>query len=72
MTKEDCAMRDSKLIKGQNLRLLRSFLFNKGDSIYGGKPLREIYHEIRDVYRRDDRPWVVGYSGGKVSINVLA
>ena len=33
--------------------------------------LRRKYEEIRQVYLRDDRPWVVGYSGGKDSTTAL-
>lgn len=31
----------------------------------------EIYDEIRQVYKSDDRPWVIGYSGGKDSTTAL-
>lgn len=33
--------------------------------------LAERYHEIREVYLSDSRPWVVGYSGGKDSTCAL-
>jgi DNA sulfur modification protein DndC len=36
-----------------------------------GRNLQEIYKEIREVYLADDRPWVVGYSGGKDSTTTL-
>src|SRR5947208_2142959 len=29
------------------------------------------YEQIRDVYRSDKRPWVIGYSGGKDSTTAL-
>lgn len=33
--------------------------------------LDEIHEEIRQVYRKNDYPWVVGYSGGKDSTTAL-
>lgn len=33
--------------------------------------LDAVYDDIRDVYRSDDRPWVIGYSGGKDSTTTL-
>ncbi len=31
----------------------------------------KIHQQIQDIYRRDDRPWIVGYSGGKDSTAAL-
>ena len=36
-----------------------------------GRPLKNLLSEIRDLYLEDDRPWVVGFSGGKDSTAVL-
>ena len=36
-------------------------------SIFAKKPLSSIYEEIRSVYESDDRPWILGFSGGKDS-----
>ena len=36
-----------------------------------GRPLKDLLSEIRDLYVEDDRPWVIGYSGGKDSTAVL-
>lgn len=36
-----------------------------------GRPLKDLIGEIRDLYLEDDRPWVVGFSGGKDSTAVL-
>lgn len=33
--------------------------------------IREIHKEIQDLYKSDNRPWVVGYSGGKDSTAVV-
>ena len=33
--------------------------------------LQRRYDEIRRTYRADDRPWVIGYSGGKDSTTTL-
>lgn len=35
------------------------------------KLIKEIHTEIRTLYKNDDRPWVVGYSGGKDSTAVV-
>ena len=36
-----------------------------------GRPLKDLIGEIRDLYIEDDRPWVIGFSGGKDSTAVL-
>ena len=48
-------------------------LDGKGDMILpdANRAIEDIYEEIRDVYQSDDRPWVVGYSGGKDSTTSL-
>ncbi|TFH46193.1 MAG: DNA phosphorothioation system sulfurtransferase DndC [ANME-2 cluster archaeon] len=40
-------------------------------SIFDYKSIKEIYREIQEVYQRDHRPWVIGYSGGKDSTTAL-
>lgn len=40
-------------------------------SIFDSKSLREIHEEIKRVYLSDQRPWVIGYSGGKDSTTAL-
>jgi len=40
-------------------------------SIFDKRSLRDIYDEIRNVYRQYPQPWVIGYSGGKDSTAVL-
>src|ERR1700722_13928311 len=40
-------------------------------SILDDNGLEERYREIREVYLSDNRPWVVGYSGGKDSTCAL-
>ncbi|MDW7774882.1 MAG: DNA phosphorothioation system sulfurtransferase DndC [Methanosarcinales archaeon] len=40
-------------------------------SIFDSKSIKEIYREIQEVYLRDHRPWVIGYSGGKDSTTAL-
>ena len=36
-----------------------------------GRPLRDLIFEIQSLYVEDDRPWVIGYSGGKDSTAIL-
>ena len=37
------------------------------DSVFQSRKLSEIYDEIREVYLSDNRPWILGFSGGKDS-----
>jgi DNA sulfur modification protein DndC len=46
-------------------------LTNSSDVVKGVKPLDVRYDEIRTVYLSDQRPWVIGYSGGKDSTTAL-
>jgi len=36
-------------------------------SVFDKRTLKDIYQEIRDVYLNDNRPWIIGFSGGKDS-----
>ena len=36
-------------------------------SVFNSRTMREIYYEIRQVYLSDQRPWILGFSGGKDS-----
>lgn len=40
-------------------------------SVFEYRDLDEIHEEIRQTYLADDRPWVIGYSGGKDSTTTL-
>ena len=40
-------------------------------SIFERTSLESIHQEIREVYQSDNRPWVIGYSGGKDSTTAL-
>ncbi len=41
------------------------------NSYFNENTLEELMEEIQYVYRSDDRPWVIGYSGGKDSTTVV-
>lgn len=43
----------------------------KSKSVFDTRKLSEIYEEIRHVYQSDNRPWVLGLSGGKDSTTCL-
>jgi len=43
----------------------------KNGSVFDKKPLKQIYDEIKSLYLSDERPWVIGYSGGKDSSTIL-
>jgi len=53
-----------------DLKLMADGLPNE-HSIFERRTIRDVYDEIRDVYRRYPQPWVIGYSGGKDSTTVL-
>ena len=47
-------------------------MWEQADSLApAGRPLKDLIAEIRDLYLEDDRPWVIGFSGGKDSTAVL-
>ena len=37
------------------------------DSVFKTRTLKGIYDEIRETYLSDNRPWILGFSGGKDS-----
>ena len=37
------------------------------ESVFQSRKLRDIYDEIQSVYLSDNRPWILGFSGGKDS-----
>ena len=37
------------------------------DSVFKTRTLKQIYDEVREVYLSDNRPWILGFSGGKDS-----
>jgi putative sulfurtransferase DndC len=37
------------------------------ESIFDTRKLNDVYEEIRKVYLSDNRPWIIGFSGGKDS-----
>jgi DNA sulfur modification protein DndC len=40
-------------------------------SVFDRKSVQEIHKEIQEIYLADQRPWVIGYSGGKDSTTSL-
>ena len=40
------------------------------DSVFKKTTLKKIHEEIREVYLSDNRPWIIGFSGGKDSTAV--
>lgn len=54
----------------------KSFVFENGRNRWNqvfdnGRSLTAVHKEIQEVYLSDERPWVVGYSGGKDSTATL-
>lgn len=42
------------------------------DLSLAGRPLADLIQEIQSIYISDDRPWIIGFSGGKDSTCVLS
>ena len=42
------------------------------DTSMAGRPLSDLIHEIQSLYLEDDKPWVIGFSGGKDSTTILS
>jgi DNA sulfur modification protein DndC len=40
-------------------------------SVFNNRSITDIHKEIQEVYKSDNRPWVIGFSGGKDSTAVL-
>lgn len=40
-------------------------------SVFVDCPIQTFYNEVREIYLADNRPWVIGYSGGKDSTATL-
>lgn len=40
-------------------------------SVFEHRTLKDLHEEIKNVYLSDERPWVIGYSGGKDSTTAL-
>lgn len=40
-------------------------------SVFDSRTMEDIYKEVRELYRSNPQPWVIGYSGGKDSTAVL-
>jgi len=41
------------------------------NSFFNENSFEDLINEIRYVYESDDRPWIIGYSGGKDSTTVV-
>lgn len=48
-----------------------SFGTTNGASVFDSRTLQDIYAEVKELYRSNPQPWVIGYSGGKDSTTVL-
>lgn len=53
------------------------FIFNSHDELIlsatiAGRPIVDLVREIQHIYRSDERPWVIGFSGGKDSTVILS
>jgi DNA sulfur modification protein DndC len=44
---------------------------NDSSSVFDERSLEDVQEEIQKTYLADDRPWVIGYSGGKDSTTAL-
>jgi DNA sulfur modification protein DndC len=51
--------------------MIQQTLNGKPMSVFDGDGLDNLHREIQEVYLSDNRPWVIGYSGGKDSTTAL-
>lgn len=42
------------------------------NSTFAGRPVKDLIVEIQEIYTSDERPWIIGFSGGKDSTTVLS
>ena len=54
-------MKNEKSLK----KMAKSIFKNKDNP--DGRGLQDIYDEIKKLYLSDNRPWIIGFSGGKDS-----
>src|SRR5262245_13002939 len=57
--------------RGRTMSVPLPLVGRKDSSIFEQKPVKAFQHEVQEIYLADDRPWVVGYSGGKDSTATL-
>lgn len=43
----------------------------KETSVFDSRTMQDVYEEVRELYKSNPQPWVIGYSGGKDSTAVL-
>lgn len=53
----------SKLVQAYDLAEYEDFI---NQEQFAGRPLAEYVAEVQRIYCADKRPWVIGYSGGKI------
>lgn len=61
----DLAVEDEQFIYGTHDEMISS-------AVIAGRPVVDLIREIQHIYRSDERPWVVGFSGGKDSTVILS
>lgn len=54
-----------------------AFLYDSHHSLLedlsiAGRPLKDLIREIQELYLADERPWIIGFSGGKDSTTVVS
>jgi len=42
------------------------------ETSFAGRPLSDLIQEIQSLYLEDEKPWVIGFSGGKDSTTILS
>lgn len=59
------------------MKVNRNYLYKSHDALLkegaiGNRPIQELIDSIKNIYSADNRPWIVGFSGGKDSTTVLS
>jgi len=50
----------------------KTYLEQIKNAVIADKPIIDLINEIQNVYSNDERPWIIGFSGGKDSTTILS
>jgi DNA sulfur modification protein DndC len=59
-------------MSNENSFIYKSHLEMLNDSVIAGQPLNDMIDIIQETYGSDNRPWIIGFSGGKDSTTILS
>jgi DNA sulfur modification protein DndC len=59
-------------MSNENSFIYETHLEMLNDSVIAGQPLNDMINIIKETYCSDNRPWIIGFSGGKDSTTILS